>query len=52
MQGKTKLYVDKNPANVDKISPNIDKIKAKKRPIFEPKLMVLTLLYHEKHHLL
>ena len=30
MQGKTKLYVDKNPANVDKIRPDVDKIKAKK----------------------
>ena len=30
MQGKTKLYVDKNPPNVDKNPPNVDKKREKK----------------------
>lgn len=29
MQGKTKLYVDKNTPNVDKITPNVDEIRGK-----------------------
>ena len=29
MQGKTKLYVDKNPPNVDKNPPNVDEKRAK-----------------------
>ncbi len=32
MQGKTKLYVDKNTPNVDKNTPNVDKKKPKKIP--------------------
>lgn len=27
MQGKTKLYVDKNTPNVDKNTPNVDEIR-------------------------
>lgn len=30
MQGKTKLYVDKNTPNVDKNTPNVDKKREKK----------------------
>lgn len=30
MQGKTKLYVDKNTPNVDKKTPNVDKKGEKK----------------------
>lgn len=30
MQGKTKLYVDKNTPNVDKNIPNVDEIRGKK----------------------
>lgn len=30
MQGKTKLYVDKNTPNVDKNTPNVDEIRGKK----------------------
>lgn len=52
MQGKTKLYVDKNPANIDKIMLNVDEIKAKNMPNLKLKLKVPTHLYHEKHHLL
>ena len=29
MQGKTKLYVDKNTPNVDKNTPNVDKKRPK-----------------------
>ena len=29
MQGKTKLYVDKNTPNVDKNTPNVDEKRAK-----------------------
>lgn len=29
MQGKTKLYVDKNTLNVDKNTPNVDEIRGK-----------------------
>jgi hypothetical protein len=29
MQGKTKLYVDKNTPNVDKNTPNVDEIRGK-----------------------
>ena len=30
MQGKTKLYVDKNTPNVDKKPPNVDENRGKK----------------------
>lgn len=30
MQGKTKLYVDKNTPNVEKKPPNVDKNRGKK----------------------
>lgn len=30
MQGKTKLYVDKNTPNVDKNTPNVDEKRGKK----------------------
>ncbi len=30
MQGKTKLYVDKNTPNVEKNTPNVDKNRGKK----------------------
>ena len=29
MQGKTKLYVDKNTPNVEKNTPNVDEIRGK-----------------------
>lgn len=36
MQGKTKLYVDKNTPNVEKIHPNVDEKRSKKRTTSQP----------------
>lgn len=37
MQGKTKLYVDKNLANVEKNTPNVDKKGEKKATTTTPR---------------
>ena len=36
MQGKTKLYVDKNTPNVEKIHPNVDEKRVKKWAMSQP----------------